>query len=203
MSDDPSAILVAAWLALAVLTLPAAASAFDPGQTFRKGALVLSVEGGFAEQTNVERLHDGSDIESWNAGLRLGVLPFGTSGHGPWYGALEVGLEPYYQRYTRPADAHFRGLAAVIRYHFLSLGRFVPWLELFGAAGGTDLEVREIRSDFTFLVQGGIGGSFFFTERAALYGGYRFQHVSNGNTSPPNRGFESHAAVFGVSYFFP
>jgi opacity protein-like surface antigen len=69
-------------------------------------------------------------------------------------------------------------------------------------AGGTDLEIREIASDFTFLVWGGAGVSYFVTDRTALYGGYRFQHVSNGNTDRPNRGFESHTAVAGVSIFF-
>lgn len=32
--------------------------------------------------------------------------------------------------------------------------------------------------------------------------GYRWQHVSNGNTSQPNRGFESSVAVAGLSRFF-
>ncbi len=52
------------------------------------------------------------------------------------------------------------------------------------------------------MLWGGAGLSYFVTDRAALYGGYRFQHVSNGNTDSPNRGFESHTGVAGVSFFF-
>jgi len=78
----------------------------------------------------------------------------------------------------------------------------VPYVELAGSAGGTDLELPEIRSDFAFLIFGGAGASVFLTDHAAAYAGYRWQHVSNGNTSRPNRGFESHVAVLGLSLFF-
>src|SRR2546426_5635607 len=72
-----------------------------------------------------------------------------------------MGLEPFAQGYIDPVRAYFAGLAAVGRYHFLSLGRFVPYVELAGAAGGTTLRVREIDSAFTFLIFGGVGASYF------------------------------------------
>ena len=36
----------------------------------------------------------------------------------------------------------------------------------------------------------------------ALDAGYRFQHISNGHTATPNRGFESSEGVIGISYHF-
>jgi opacity protein-like surface antigen len=69
-------------------------------------------------------------------------------------------------------------------------------------AGGTDLRIKEIDSDFTFLLWAGAGAAFFVTDRAALYAGYRWLHASNGNTKQPNRGFEAHSGVVGVSLFF-
>jgi opacity protein-like surface antigen len=118
------------------------------------------------------------------------------------HGSLEVGLEPLYQRYFDPVDAFFAGLGVAIRYNFLSLGRFVPYVEVAGFAGGTDLKVFEIRSTFTFLLLGGAGASIFVTDHTAVYGGYRCQHVSNGNTERTNRGLESHTGVVGVSFYF-
>lgn len=176
--------------------------AYDPAETFRKGAWVLSVEGGFGEQDNLEGQSVQTGLEMWNGGVRVSLLPWGPVGSGFFHGALEVGLEPFYQRYTEPVHAFYAGLAAVFRYHFLSLGRLVPWVEVSGAAGGTDLDVLEIRSDFAFLVHGGVGASVFLTDATALYAGYRLQHVSNGNVDSPNRGFESHTGVVGVSVFF-
>ncbi|MBI2218184.1 MAG: acyloxyacyl hydrolase [Candidatus Rokubacteria bacterium] len=195
------AVAVATAVGLAATAAPA--HAFDAEQTFRKGAVVLSLEGGYHEQANIEGHRFQTGLEFWNAGARLSLLPFEPVGPGPLLGSLEVGLEPFYQRYVDPVDAFFAGLGAVARYHLLSFGRVVPYIEVMGAAGGTDLEVREIDSTFTFLVHGGAGFSVFPTDRTALYAGYRFQHVSNGNVDSPNRGFESHGGVFGVSVFFP
>lgn len=196
------------WLELVgpvVLGLVAIASpvaAFDPNATFAKGAFVLSAEGGYGEQINVEGFSVSSDIEFWNLGLRASLLPFGPTGPSLLRGALEVGLEPFYQRYTDPQAAFWAGLAAVLRYHFLSLGRVVPYLELGSAAGGTDLAVREIDSTFSLLVWAGVGLSVFVTDSTAVYAGYRYLHNSNANTDQPNRGWESNVAVLGVSYYF-
>jgi len=184
---------------VAVGLLPVMAIAYDPEQTFHKGAVLLSVEGGGGAENNFEPLD--SHIEFWNAGVRLSLIPFGTTGSGVLYGALEVGLEPLLQQYTRPSDAQWAGLALVGRYHFLRLGRFVPWVEILGAAGGTGLKVPEIRSSFAFLLDGGVGASVFLTDQTALYVGYRLQHISNGNTSNPNFGFESHTGVIGATFF--
>ena len=188
--------------ALALLLLVAPASAFDAHTTFAKGAFVVSIEGGGGEDGSLEQHRVVTHVEFWNAGVRVSLLPFGAGGAGPLFGALEVGLEPFYQRYTAGLNAFYAGLAAVGRYHFLSLGRFVPYVELAAGAGGGDLKIREIASDFSFLLFGGAGASVFVTDHIALYAGYRLQHVSNGGTEDPNRGFESHTGVIGLSTYF-
>ena len=188
-------------LALLVTTTPA--RAFDPEQTFRKGIFVLSGEGAYGWQADIEHNRDFSALEFWDVGVRFGLLPLDPLARGTIvHGALEVGLQPLYQRYVEPERRFWAGLAAVVRYHFLGLGRVVPYVELAGSAGGTDLELPEIRSTFAFLLWGGVGASVFVSDNAAVYAGYRWQHVSNGNTSKPNRGFESNVGVLGLSLFF-
>jgi opacity protein-like surface antigen len=191
-----------ALVALLVLMTASPAAAFETDEAFRRGSFVISPEVGYGQQFNLEDKQSFSEIELVNAGVRLGWLPFAPAGPGPLRGSLEVGLEPLYQRYLDPHDAFFAGLGVTGRYHFLSLGRFVPYVEAAAFAGGTDLEIREIDSDFTFLLWAGAGASVFITDRTALYAGYRFQHVSNANTDRPNRGFESHTGVIGVSFYF-
>ena len=196
------AIVVVMLVVIALVTAGPAA-AFDPEQTFRKGTLVLSGEGAYGWQFDLEDIAPISKLEFWDVGIRFGLLPFETLGKGtPLYGAFELGLEPIYQRYVEPKERFWAGLTAVARYHFLGLGRVVPYFEVAGGPGGTDLSVVEIRSDFAFLLFGGAGLSVFVTDRAAAYTGYRWQHVSNGGTSEPNRGIESHIAVLGLSLFF-
>ena len=138
-----------------------------------------------------------------NAGVRFGYLPFAPVGPGPLHGSFEVGLEPLYQRYFEPVDAFFAGLGATFRYHFLSLGRFVPYVELAAAAGGTDLKVREIRLG---LHVHAVGRRRRCPSSSPT--GPRCTAATATSTSPtatptrPNRGFESHTGVVGVSFFF-
>jgi hypothetical protein len=198
-----SARLVALLAGLVLTASAATAGAFDPEATFRKGAVVLSAEGAYGWQVEIKETRDFSAVEFWDAGVRFGLLPFDPLARGTLvHGALEIGLEPFYQRYLEPERRFWAGLAAVARYHFLGLGRVVPYVEVAGSAGGTDLELPEIRSTFAFLLWGGVGASVLVTEKTAIYAGYRWQHVSNGNTSKPNRGFESSVAVAGLSLFF-
>jgi lipid A 3-O-deacylase len=178
------------------------ANAFDPHQAFAKGAWALSVEGGYGEQGNLWNVDTITGLDFFNAGLRIGFFPWGIRGPGPLAGALEIGLEPLYQQFFDPVDAYFAGLAAVTRYHFTSLGRFVPYLEIAGSAGYTDLRVQEQDTNFVFLLFGGVGASFFITERTAVYAGYRYQHISNAGTDSPNHGIDSHTGVLGLSVFF-
>jgi hypothetical protein len=187
-----------------LLTLASPALAFDPELTFKKGGFVLSLDGGGGSQNNLERHERQTGIDLWWIQGRASLLPFGTTGKdNVLYGAFELGLEPIYQRYFGNVDAYFAGLGLAARYHFLSLGVFVPYLELGAAAGGTNLRVIEMDSTFAFRLYGGVGLSLFVSDNAAIYGGYRMVHLSNGNTSRPNRGFEADTGVLGVSLFFP
>ena len=193
--------LIGLLIVLGLLAGAPAAHAYDPKQTFLKGSLVVSPEVGYGDQFNLENQREFSDVNFLQLGVRFGWLPFSPSGPGPLYGSFEIGVEPLYQRYLDP-DAFFTGLGATFRYHFLSLGRFVPYAEAAAFAGGTDLNIREIDSNFSFLLWAGAGASFFVTDRTALYAGYRWTHVSNGGTSDPNRGLEAHTGIFGMSFFF-
>jgi len=187
---------------LLVLVTGAPAAAFDAAKTFAQGTTVLSVEGGAGSQDNLEGHHNQTGLDLWYIGARYSLLPLAPVGPSVLRGSLEVGLEPIYQQYTSPVSAYYAGLMAQARWHFLSLGRLVPYLEGGAAAGGTNLRAIEINSDFAFLLNFGAGASFFITDRTAVYAGYRMVHISNGNTDTPNRGFEAHTGVVGVSYYF-
>ncbi|MGH7315587.1 MAG: acyloxyacyl hydrolase [Candidatus Rokuibacteriota bacterium] len=86
----------------------------------------------------------------------------------------------------------------------------MPYVEATARAGGTSLRVKEIDSTFTFVLEAGAGLSCFITDTVALNirdtvalnAGYRFQHISNGHPSNPNRGFNSDLGIGGVSCYF-
>jgi len=52
------------------------------------------------------------------------------------------------------------------------------------------------------VLEAGAGLSYFVTDSLAVNAGYRFQHISNGHTSTPNRGVDSDSGVVGVSFYF-
>jgi len=189
-------------LVLVVVALASPASAYDAKQTFLKGSFVVSGEGGGGAQFNLEGFNDWSKLDYFFFGARVGYLPFEPVGPGPLWGSFEIGLEPYYQHYNSPHEAFWAGLMTNFKWHFLGLGRVVPYAELAAGVGGTDLRIREIRSDATFILWGGLGASLFVTDRTAIYAGARYLHNSNGNTGHPNRGYESVNGVGGVSFFF-
>ena len=188
--------------ALLLLLTASPALAFDPAQTFHRGAMLISVEGGAGSQENLEGHRVQTGLDLWYTGVRFSLLPFEPAGPSILRGAFEVGLEPVFVRYFDPVEAYYAGLGFRLRWHFLSLGRFVPYVEGGGAVGGGNLEVREVDSTFSFLLSLGAGASVFITDRTAIYAGYRLVHVSNGNIDSPNRGFEAHTGVIGVSYYF-
>lgn len=197
MNRSLSSMILGAGLVVG-LVAPVAAFEVD----LPSGTLVVSVEGGGGAQSNIDSDTDKTGLTLWYGAARLGLLPFGTIGEGPIRGAFEIGIGPVYQQYTEPVQAYYAGLAAVLRYHFVALGRLVPYVEAAGAVGGTNLNIREIDSNFAFWLAAGAGASFFVTGRTAVYAGYRLVHVSNGNIDKPNTGFEAHTGMAGVSFYF-
>jgi len=177
------------------------ADAFDADAAFPRGGHVLSLEAGYGEQFDAWSTKI-TGLDAVNAGVRFGFLPWGAVGSGPFKGAFEIGVEPFYQRFVEPKTAFFAGLGAVARYHLLPLGRLVPYVELGAVPGYTDLRVREQQTNFVFVLFGGVGASYFVTQRTAVYAGYRLQHISNADTDSPNMGINSHTGVVGVSIFF-
>ena len=179
-----------------------AAAAADPAEEFKRGTKIFSLEVGGGAQNNVEGHRTISNISFVNLVPRFSVLPLDPIGPGFLRGSLETGLEPWLQYYLEPRAATGEGLKVALRYHFLGASPIFPYVEGLAGMGGTSLKVQEIRSNFTFVLEAGIGLGFFLTDGVQLTAGYRFQHISNGNIERPNRGFNSDAGVVGVSFFF-
>jgi lipid A 3-O-deacylase len=192
----------AAVAAVALMSLARPAPGYDPEETFAKGTKIFGLQVGGGAANNVEGHREVSDISFITETPRFSYLFFAPFGSGFLRSAFEPGLEGWFQQYVSPSGATANGLKITARYHLLSLGRFVPYLEGTAGAGGTSLRVPEINSTFTFVLEAGAGLSFFVTDRLAVNAGYRFQHISNGHTSDRNRGFNSDSGVAGVSFYF-
>jgi lipid A 3-O-deacylase len=182
--------------------VPTVAAAFEADTAFAKGTTVLGLQAGGGVQNNIAGDPPITGISFVNVMPRLSYLPFEPFGSGWLKSAIEPGLEGWFQLYLEPRVFTAEGLKIALRHHFVGLGPLVPYLEATAGAGGTNLTVRETQSRFTFVLDGGAGVSYFVTSGIALNLGYRFQHISNGNTGHPNRGVNSNTGVAGVSFHF-
>lgn len=179
-----------------------AATAAGPAEQFARRAKIVSFQVGGGVQNNIEGHAHISNISFINVTPRLSILPLDPIGPGMLHGALETGLEPWFQYYLEPSTATAEGAKLNVRYHFLEASPIFPYVELAAGAAATNLNVFEIRSDFTFVLEGGVGLSYFVAERVAVTAGYRFQHLSNANAERPNQGVNSDSGTVGLSFFF-
>jgi hypothetical protein len=178
------------------------AQATDAAREFAKGTTIVGVQVNGGSQNNIQHEPEISGLDFIGLQARASYLPFEPIGSS-WYAtALEPGLEGWFQYYFHPQQAQAAGLKLAMRLNAVGLGPVVPYLEGLAGAGGTNLDLREIRSEFQFILEGGVGVLYFVAPRVGLNAGYRLQHMSNGNTSRPNRGYNAHTGVFGVSFFF-
>jgi hypothetical protein len=194
------------WTSVGALVLlviaPAVAAAFDAGTEFAKGTTIFGLQVGGGVQDNILRDPPITGISFVNFTPRLSYLFFEPFGSGPLRSAIEPGVEGWFQYYLKPHAFTAEGLKVALRYHFIGFGPLVPYLEGTAGAAGTNLSVRETRSQFTFVLEAGAGLSYFVTGDIALNLGYRLQHLSNAGFGHPNRGVNSNSGVLGVSFYF-
>jgi opacity protein-like surface antigen len=189
-------------LLLALAGGPLVAGAVDADQEFAKGTVIVGLQGTGGVQFNLQHEHHTSGIDFVGLQPRVSYLPFAPIG-GDWLKlAIEPGAEGWFHYYLDPQRAAAGGLKAALRLNGVGLGRLVPYIEGLAGAGGTGLDLPESRSTFTFILEAGAGASLFVAPAVAVNLGYRLQHLSNGNLFSPNRGYNAHTGVAGVSLFF-
>src|SRR2546427_1929017 len=151
--------------------------AFDTEAEFAKGTTILGLQVGGGVQSNIAGDPPITGISFLTFTPRLSYLPFEPFGSGWFRSAFEPGLEGWFQYYLEPRVFTAEGLKAALRHHVIGLGPLVPYLEATAGVGGANLNVRETRSRYTFVLEAGAGVSYFVTPGAAINLGYRFQHI--------------------------
>lgn len=216
----------AAMLALVFVTAFTARAAFagDPSSTLDFDRWVISGESTVAHFGS--RLNDRA-IQAWNLSVRFSLLPFGITRwhrfHGIANGALEIGLEPTFERFAvrhhtstapKAGFANYEGAGPVLRYYLLHFRyeALVPWIEAGIAPGGTDLKIGRERNEtrltgpFMNRIKGGAGVSYFLSTSVAAYVGLQAQHLSNAGLNGPDRNYALNTPIsfaVGGSWFFP
>ena len=136
---------------------------------------------------------------------QLGQVLTGPIGGGWMTGNVEVLVEPMAAHYFQPFSASAFGGSLVLKYNFLSFGRWMPFWDGGAVMLWTDLAPRipEQSTQFNFILQTGPGVSYFVSENWAITAGIRFHHISNAGIGERNIGLNAWLFNVGVAFFTP
>jgi len=177
----------------------------DSRQIIKKGTVQLGLQTGYWQANTGIGNADSSNRSAVFFLPQIGYTF--TDEFKAWYfsGAWDIILEPVGAHFIKPFSASLFGASVVFKYNFLSFGRWMPYWDTGWGLAWTDLAPRipEQSSQFTFMVETGIGTHYFLTQRAAVNVGFRFHHLSDAGIGDRNVGINAWMGLVGVSYYFP
>ena len=120
-------------------------------------------------------------------------------------GAFEVLVEPVGAHFFQPFSASLFGGSLVLKYNFLSFGRWMPYWDFGVGVTWTDLAPRipEQSTQLEFLLETGPGMQYFITAESAISLGIRLHHISNSGLGDRNTGINAVLGLIGISFYFP
>ncbi|MDE3040904.1 MAG: acyloxyacyl hydrolase [Nitrospirota bacterium] len=170
----------------------------------QRGTIEVGVVTGYLQGVNVAS-GSSANRSAFYLLPRIGMVVTDHLGSGYLTGNVTLMFEPLIASYVRPFGASAVGGALLVKYNFLSFGRWLPYWDVGGGMLWTDLAPRiaEQSTPVNFLLETGPGLQYLATDRIALTVGTRFHHISNGNTGDRNDGLNSILTYVGMAFFFP
>lgn len=178
---------------------------FDARTRVNKGTFEYGLLGGFWQGNNLFGSGPSANRSAIYVLTQLEQVLTDDLGKGLVVGNVELLIEPMAAHYYQPFSASAFGGSLVVKYNFLSFGRWMPFWD--GGAGmvWTDFAPRipEQSTQFNFILQTGPGVSYFVSENLAITVGIRFHHISNAGIGERNVGLNAWLFNLGVSFFLP
>jgi lipid A 3-O-deacylase len=134
--------------------------------------------------------------------IEWGRLVTGEHGPGVLRGRLELAIEltPVFMAFQSNRVEGAGVSPAMFRWNLREHGPFHPFLELAGGVVATDREVPEGTTRWNFTAHAGAGARVRVAPRWAVMVGYRYHHLSNGNSVARNPGINSNVGYLGLAY---
>ena len=177
----------------------------DARDVVKRGTMETGVAAGFWQATTL--LGNGRSQNRSAAMVlpRLGFIVTDPLGSSWWRGNVEVLAEPLVARFTQPFAAEAVGGSLVVKYNFLSFGRWMPFWDVGAGMIWTNLAPRipEQSTQFEFVLETGPGVHYFMTDTVTFTMGVRLHHISNGGLGDRNTGINAVLPYVGISVFLP
>ncbi len=178
---------------------------FDARTRVTKGTLEYGLLTGFWQGNNMFSNAPSANRSAVYILPQLGLVLTDELGSGWAAGNIELLVEPLVAHYYQPFSASAFGGSLVVKYNFVSFGRWMPFWDAGAGMLWTDLAPRipEQSTQFNFVLQTGPGVSYFVDENWAVTAGIRFHHISNANIGDRNTGLNATLFNLGFSFFSP
>ena len=182
-----------------------AQSSFEARDVMTKGTVELGGALGYAQGTTVVGNGPSANRSAVFVMPRLGVVLTDPLGSSWWQGNVEFLVQPVFARFTEPFPAEAAGGSFLLKYNFLSFGRWVPFWDVGAGMIWTNLAPRipEQSTQFEFVLETGPGVHYFLTDRITWTMGVRLHHISNANLGDRNTGINGVLPYIGLSFFTP
>ena len=195
-------VLVTLWIEGGIAV---AQSSFEARNVLTKGTVELGGALGYAQGTTVVGNGPSANRSAVFVMPRLGVVLTDPQGNSWWQGNVELLVQPVFARFTEPFAAEAAGGSFLLKYNFLSFGRWVPFWDAGAGMIWTNLAPRipEQSTPFEFVLETGPGVHYFATDRIIWTMGVRLHHISNANLGDRNTGINGILPYIGISFFTP
>ena len=182
-----------------------AQSSFEARNVLTKGTVELGGTLGYAQGTTAVGNGPSANRSAVFVMPRLGVVLTDPLGSSWWQGNVEFLVQPLFARFTQPFAAEAAGGSFLLKYNFLSFGRWVPFWDVGAGMIWTNLAPRipEQSTQYELVLETGPGVHYFMTDRITLTMGVRLHHISNANLGDRNTGINAVLPYIGISFFTP
>jgi lipid A 3-O-deacylase len=174
------------------------------GDLFGSGRQSIGIAGGHGLSLRIGR-GQNEEIDDlqflylaprWSIGISD---PMG--GQSLFRGNFELVLEGAFHYIFEPKDGFAGGFTPLIRYNFLTGGRWIPFVQAGAGLLALDADLKAQADGLNFSPQAGVGVHYFISDRVSLTGEWRFHHISNADLRERNIGINSSLVMFGITYF--
>lgn len=176
----------------------------EVGGPLREGAMEVGLQGGYAPSVRIGGTQNNYKFAF--GAPRFGYVFTDLIGDDVCGGLLqgngEVIVEGLFGVGVHNVGGTSEGLGAMYKHNFITGTRFVPFFEAGLGVSQNNWRIYELQSHFEFIVQGGVGVQYFFTDDWALIVEGRFHHMSNAGMTKPNPGLNDIMGTAGITHFF-
>ncbi len=174
---------------------------------FHRGDLELGASLGYGWGFEVGRPNpELEDVEIFSLAPRVGIATFDPWGAGRWWEvSSQVFAEGTFIWQLAPESGTALGAGVMFRFNALALlssTRLVPFFSIGGGVVSLDFDLMDQDDGVSYTPQLGVGLRYMLGRRASIELEWRYHHISNANSHPPNHGINTNLFSLGSSVFF-